>query len=80
VHDLDFSQTPRLDIDTTHVVQEVEETKEPAKPVPVSSSVEVDINVIKAAWPFLRPTDVIPADARLKFSVGLCRDLLEELQ
>lgn len=81
VHDIDFSHTPRVNIDESHVVKEPEIVAPVVVPVPEESKiVEVDINLIKNVWPFLRPTTVIPADARLKFSVELCRDLLDELK
>ena len=41
---------------------------------------EIDPATIKLIWPYLRPQRPIPSDEKLRKSVDLANDLLEELQ
>lgn len=65
-----------MNVDVSHqngIDEPIEETKEPR------TDINIDPNVVRAIWPFLRPTEPLPSEARIKTDLALVTELLDDL-
>jgi hypothetical protein len=77
VEGVDFSQTPRMNVDASH--QNAEEPVEETKEEPKRTDINIDPSVVRVIWPYLRPTEPIPSEARIKTDIALITELFDEL-
>lgn len=82
VQGVDFSQTPRMNVDSSHQKPEEpgEESKEQNQAAQQrNTDVSIDGVILRAIWPYLRPTEPIPQASRLATDYSLITELYDEL-